>query len=107
MSDTTENIIKDTANNMAKAITHFEGEVLKIRAGKATPTMLDGLTVEYYGSPTPISQVANISVIDARTITIQPWEKTCWHRLKDLSWLVILVLHHKMMVSSSNYFYHH
>jgi ribosome recycling factor len=75
MSDTTENIIKHTANNMAKAITHFEAEVLKIRAGKATPTMLDGLTVEYYGSPTPISQVANISVIDARTLTIQPWEK--------------------------------
>ena len=54
---------------------HFEGEVVKIRAGKATPAMLDGITVDYYGNPTPISQVGNISAMDARTLTIQPWEK--------------------------------
>jgi ribosome recycling factor len=60
---------------MVKAITHHESEVLKIRAGKASPTMLDGLLVEYYGSPTPIAQVSNISIVDARTLTIQPYEK--------------------------------
>ena len=50
-------------------------ELAKIRAGKANPQMLDGITVDYYGSPTPINQVGNISVLDARTLTIQPWEK--------------------------------
>ncbi|MFM2338469.1 MAG: hypothetical protein RL115_1662, partial [Bacteroidota bacterium] len=54
---------------------HLETELIKIRAGKANPQMLDGLVVDYYGSPMPINQVANISVMDARTLTIQPWEK--------------------------------
>ena len=63
------------ADSMKKAISHLEAELVKIRAGRATPQMLDGLVVDYYGSPTPISQVGNISVADARTITIQPWEK--------------------------------
>ena len=70
-----DKIVKDTNDNMSRAITHFEAEVLKIRAGKATPSMLDGLTVDYYGAPTPIAQVANLQVVDARTLTIQPWEK--------------------------------
>jgi ribosome recycling factor len=60
---------------MQKGIQHLEAELVKIRAGKANPSMLDGLTVEYYGAPTAISQVANITVLDARTISIQPWEK--------------------------------
>lgn len=60
---------------MKKAVAHLEAELLKIRAGKATPQMLDGIMVEYYGSPTPLNQVANVSAVDARTITIQPWEK--------------------------------
>ena len=60
---------------MKKAISHLEIELTKIRAGKATPSMLDGVNAEYYGAPTPISQVANISILDARTISIQPWEK--------------------------------
>jgi ribosome recycling factor len=60
---------------MKKAIAHLETELIKIRAGKANPQMLDGLVVDYYGSPMPINQVANISVMDARTLTIQPWEK--------------------------------
>jgi ribosome recycling factor len=54
---------------------HLEVELTKIRAGKASPTMLDGINVDYYGAPTPIAQVANISVLDVRTISIQPWEK--------------------------------
>lgn len=68
-------IIDDAKESMQKAINHLEQELTKIRAGKASPTMLDGINVEYYGSPTPINQVANISVLDAKTISIQPWEK--------------------------------
>lgn len=75
MSEELDLIIDDAESSMQKAISHLEGELLKIRAGKASPTMLDGITVEYYGAQTPISQVANISVLDVRTISIQPWEK--------------------------------
>lgn len=60
---------------MEKAIAHLEVELGKMRAGRANPQMFDGLVVDYYGSPTPIAQVGNISVADARTLTIQPWEK--------------------------------
>jgi len=74
-ASTLEEIMDHSADHMSKAIIHLEAEVLKIRAGKATPQMLDGLVVEYYGSPTPIAQVANITSVDARTLTIQPWEK--------------------------------
>jgi ribosome recycling factor len=78
MSDTAEQlslIFDDADEHMKKAIQHLEAELVKIRAGRANPNMLDGLVVDYYGSPTPISQVGNISVTDARTLTIQPWEK--------------------------------
>ena len=71
----TDIIIEDANGVMLKAINHLESELTKIRAGKANPGMLEGITVDYYGNPTPISQVANISVLDARTLTIQPWEK--------------------------------
>ena len=60
---------------MRKAIQFLESELIKIRAGKANPQMFEGLAVDYYGSPMPINQVANISVLDARTLSIQPWEK--------------------------------
>ena len=60
---------------MVKAIQHLETELVKIRAGKANPSMLDGINADYYGSPTAISQVANITALDARTISVQPWEK--------------------------------
>lgn len=59
----------------AKSLTHLESELLKVRAGKATPSMLTGVMVEYYGTPTPIQQVANINTMDARTLTVQAWEK--------------------------------
>lgn len=68
-------IISAAEDHMKKAISHLESELVKIRAGKANPQMLDGLVVDYYGSHVPISQVANISVMDVRTLTIQPWEK--------------------------------
>lgn len=61
---------------MGNAISHLNQELLKIRAGKASPNMLDSLMVEYYGSPTPLSQMASVSTPDARTIMIKPWEKS-------------------------------
>src|ERR1700733_6717596 len=75
MTDDLAGILNDGTNSMKKAIDHFETELVKIRAGKANPNMLDGIVVDYYGNPTPISQVGNISVLDARTLSIQPWEK--------------------------------
>ena len=75
MSDTLEKILDGTEDAMKKAIGHLESELVKVRAGKANPNMLDGIVVDYYGNPTPISQVGNISVLDARTLSIQPWEK--------------------------------
>ncbi|MEO6230187.1 MAG: ribosome recycling factor [Ferruginibacter sp.] len=75
MTEDLEMVKMDTESSMNKAISHLEAELLKIRAGKANPNMLDGIVAEYYGSPTPIAQIANISVLDARTISVQPWEK--------------------------------
>jgi ribosome recycling factor len=68
-------IIAGTEDQMKKAISHLEAELIKIRAGKANPQMLDSIVIDYYGSPMPINQVANVSVMDARTLSIQPWEK--------------------------------
>jgi ribosome recycling factor len=75
MSEDLASIMTDAEDHMKKAISHLEAELVKIRAGKANPQMLDGLMVDYYGSPMPINQVSNISVMDARTLSIQPWEK--------------------------------
>jgi ribosome recycling factor len=59
-----------------KSLSHFDADLTKIRAGRATPAMLQSVMVDYYGSPTPIQQVANIGTMDARTLTVQPWEKS-------------------------------
>ncbi len=75
MSEVTDMIIDDSGKQMKKAIAHLETELSKIRAGKANPMIVDGIHVDYYGSATPLSQVANITVADARTLAIQPWEK--------------------------------
>src|SRR6201985_1749592 len=75
MSEDLELILEDTRDSMQKALNHLEAELVKIRAGKASPQMLEGLTVDYYGTPTALNQVSNISAMDARTLTIQPWEK--------------------------------
>lgn len=75
MTDDISSIIPVAEEHMTKAINHLEAELIKIRAGKANPQMVDGIQVDYYGSPMPISQVANVTAIDARTLTIQPWEK--------------------------------
>ncbi len=68
-------VLEEAANSMSKAINHLEAELTKIRAGKASPNMLDGIMADYYGSPTAINQVANVTALDARTISVQPWEK--------------------------------
>ena len=75
MTDDISMILEETTESMKKAMSHFESELSKIRAGKANPAMLDGIMVDYYGNPTPINQVGNLSAVDARTLTIQPWEK--------------------------------
>lgn len=75
MTDEITEMLDETSASMQRAIDFFESELVKIRAGKATASILDGISVDYYGNPTPIDQVANISVMDARTITVQPWEK--------------------------------
>jgi ribosome recycling factor len=75
MSEELSNITAHALDSMDKAISHLEAELVKVRAGRANPNMFDGLVVDYYGNPTPINQVGNISVTDARTLVIQPWEK--------------------------------
>jgi ribosome recycling factor len=71
----TADIKKTAETKMARSIESFKGELQKIRTGRAHPGMLDQIHVDYYGSPVPLSQVANLSLLDARTISVQPWEK--------------------------------
>lgn len=76
MNDLIKKQLDDAKEHMEKAVNHTDAELLKLRAGKAMPSMVDGVHVDYYGSPAPISQIANVNTPDARTIVIQPWEKT-------------------------------
>lgn len=75
MNEEVQFILDTTKESMAAAIAHLEREFLKIRAGKASPAMLSSVLVDYYGSQSPLSQVANINTPDGRTISVQPWEK--------------------------------
>ena len=75
-------IVDSTKELMEDAIVHLEKEFRNIRAGKATPTMLGSVTVDYYGSQTPLAQVANVGTMDAHTITVQPWEKQMLHEIE-------------------------
>jgi ribosome recycling factor len=75
-------VIDTAKEGMQKAIDHLTNELVKIRAGKANPSMLDSVHVEYYGAITPLSQMANINTPDPKTITVQPWEKSM---LDDIS----------------------
>ena len=75
MSESLDLIVDDVSVQMKKAIAHLEAEVSKIRAGKAQPQIVDGIYVDYYGNATPLNQVANVTIPDARTISIQPWER--------------------------------
>ena len=76
MNEEIEFIIDSAKEQMDSAIVHLEKSLRNIRAGKATPSMLAGVSVDYYGSQTPLSQVANVNTPDGRTISVQPWEKS-------------------------------
>lgn len=76
MDEDVQFILDSTKEAMDSAIKHLEKQFVNIRAGKASPAMLGSVMVEYYGSQTPLSQVANVNTPDGRTITIQPWEKS-------------------------------
>lgn len=71
----TKQIVKEAEDRMRKSIEAYRHELAGMKAGRATPAMLDKLRVDYYGTPTPVNQVANIDVPDSRTIVIKPWEK--------------------------------
>jgi len=70
-----EDILEDTESRMAKSVAALQKEFSRIRTGRAHASLLDGMTVEYYGAETPLSQVANVVVEDARTLAVNPWEK--------------------------------
>lgn len=76
MSGEIDLIVEAADESMQFSIEHLEKELVNIRAGKANPVMLKGITIEYYGTPTPLSQVSSINTPDGRTITVQPWEKS-------------------------------
>ena len=76
MQEDIDLILEMAQEGMGESVNHLGTELKKIRAGKASPAVLEGVMVEYYGSPTPLKQVANVSTSDARTLVIQPWEKT-------------------------------
>jgi len=69
-------ILKDTDGKMNKAVEHVRNELIRIRTGKATTTLLDGIKIDYYGTLTPLNQVGNLSTPDIHTITVQVWDKT-------------------------------
>jgi ribosome recycling factor len=76
MDELIELLLDETRGKMEKSIRHLESELIKIRAGKANPHMLDGIVINYYGVQTPLNQVSNIGTPDARTLAIQPWDRS-------------------------------
>ncbi len=76
MNEEIQMVLDETKESMSKNIEHLEVELSKVRAGRATPSMLDTVMVESYGAMMPINQVANINTLDARTISVQPWDKS-------------------------------
>ena len=75
MTEELDLIFMEATDNMEGAYEHLEKELMNIRAGKASPAMLGGVKVDYYGTETPLTQVANVNSTDARTLIVQPWEK--------------------------------
>jgi ribosome recycling factor len=75
MTEEIQMILSEAEDSMKASLEHLNNELSKVRAGRATPSMLENVQVDYYGSPTPLSQVGNITTLDARTLTVQPWEK--------------------------------
>lgn len=75
MTEEVNMALEEAREGMSASIDHLAEELQKVRAGRANPSMLEGVMVEYYGSPTPLNQVANVNTLDAKTISVQPWEK--------------------------------
>ena len=75
MDEKTDAVLQEIELSMGKVISHLEEELSRVRAGKASPTMLDSVMVPYYGQPTPLNQVASVNSVDGRTLAITPWEK--------------------------------
>lgn len=75
MNEELQFVLDSSKEAMNAAVEHLDKQLLKIRAGKASPMMLSGVMVDYYGSLTPLAQIANVNTLDGRTITVQPWEK--------------------------------
>lgn len=82
MNEEIKFILESTEELMQNAIEHLEKQFRNIRAGKASPSMLGSVTVDYYGTQTPLSQVSNVGTMDAHTITVQPWEKQLLHEIE-------------------------
>ena len=82
MNEDIKFVLDTTKEGMDSALAHLEKMFVKIRAGKASPIMLSSVMVEYYGSPTPLSQIANVNTPDARTLSVQPWEKNMLHEIE-------------------------
>ena len=76
MNEEVDMLMELAEENMNDSIDHLQKELVKLRAGKANPHMLDGIRVDFYGQLTPLNQVANVGTSDARTIVIQPWDKS-------------------------------
>ncbi len=76
MTEEIQMIYDELSSSCEKTLIHLAGELQKVRAGKATPSMLNSVQVDYYGTMTPLTQVANVSTMDARTLTVTPWEKS-------------------------------
>jgi ribosome recycling factor len=76
MNEEIQFILDNAKEQMEKALSHLETELIKVRAGKASPTLLEGIYIDYYGARTPLSQCANVNTADARTLIIQPWDKS-------------------------------
>jgi ribosome recycling factor len=68
-------VLKDTADRMDKALESLEKDLSRLRTGRASAALLEGIQVDYYGTPTPLNQLASVSVPDSRTVTIQPWDR--------------------------------
>ena len=82
MTEDAQMVWDEAKESMESALIHLDKEFQKIRAGKASPSMLEGIMVDYYGSPTPIEQTANINTPDPRQIIVQPWDKSILHELE-------------------------
>ena len=75
MNEDVQIVLDSAKESMHDSVEHLKNELTKIRAGRANPTMLDSVMVDYYGNPTPLNQVGNVKTLDGRTISVQPWEK--------------------------------